>query len=377
MPSKARPHDDAWLPHPAEPWYDRELGTKGGGLSHPWTPDPAKRRSYMRYVLCGNGGERFHHMREVADQDPAALAPWADHVARFGDKAIARLLETDWTGFWRACTGASDAAIDDLAARIARSPPREPRRHEMMADVKQARVELLIGSDSDHALMRLGELSRKHKAIREMCRLRGVVIPKGARSAGIRRYAMPQQLIASKARVANPKLRALVSPGKILVDPRGLRCRHQVFVALDADLALLPGKPLARAKARRAYLFSSMCDACEEHTTDYSWKPKGKKIAFDDEHRDECDSEVAPDPPGKAVRLRLVQRQQLKSQFDVIGALGGWPYWIQAFPSWPQCHGRPMFYVGHVYVFELGGVGNHSYSFVCECGAGVQTNQCT
>ncbi len=375
MPAK-KTHDDAWLPHPSEPWYDRALGSKGGGLTHPWVPEPAKRRSYMRYVLCGNGGQRFYHLAEVAHQDPAALAPWADHVARFDDKAIARLAETDWTGFWRACTGASDAAIDDLAARVAKAPPAEARRHEMMADVRQARVELLIGADTERALARLGELGRKHEAIRDMCYLRGVVVPMRSKSApAVRRYAMPQQLIAKGARVSSPKLRALGPPGRVLVDPRGRRCAHPVTVMLDVDLALLPGRPLARAKTRRGYLFTSLCDACEEHTTDYTWKPAGNKVAFEDGHKDSCHS-AKPDRPEKGVKLHLIPRSN-KRLFDVIGALGGWPCWVQAFPSWPSCHGKPMFYVGHVYVFELGAVGNHAYSFVCECGRGAQTNQCT
>ena len=65
----------------------------------------------MRFILAGHGGERSQQLDELADWDPAALAPRADHVPDFDDAAIDHLGYVEPTGYWRACTGASDARL--------------------------------------------------------------------------------------------------------------------------------------------------------------------------------------------------------------------------------------------------------------------------
>src|SRR6185295_914794 len=121
------------------------------------------RRSYARYILCGAGGERNYDLKNLADEDPEALAPWADHVAGFHDRALERLVSVDFCEYWRVTAGASDAAVDDLAARILKQPPK-PLDGGAAADPAQARAGLLIGCDTERALSHLGTLGRAHDA---------------------------------------------------------------------------------------------------------------------------------------------------------------------------------------------------------------------
>ena len=93
---------------------------------------------------------------------------------RFDDAAIAELTKIAWEGFWRAASGASDDALDALADRVAHAPPETPRRLNMRASVDQARVDLLLGVDTDRSLTRLGDLGRIHDSIGRMCLQRGV-----------------------------------------------------------------------------------------------------------------------------------------------------------------------------------------------------------
>jgi hypothetical protein len=69
--------EDRLLPHPDAGWYDRTVGTTGGGLGYSGRSlsrtTPKERRSFARFVLAGNGGGYTWELRQLADWDPAAL----------------------------------------------------------------------------------------------------------------------------------------------------------------------------------------------------------------------------------------------------------------------------------------------------------------
>jgi hypothetical protein len=373
---------DRFLPHPDADWYDATIGTTGGGIKRPYSATPEQRRSYVRFILAGHGGERSWELMELADWEPAALAPWADHVTAF-DEALTPLFDVEWPDYWRASLGASDPAVDRLADRIAAAPPTGPHPANWSGGPAFARVHLLIGVDSERALARLAELGHQYKIIDELCHSRGVWVP--PTGPAVRRYAREKRLIVTGDMAPEPGLRVLPPADGILADPRGAGCELPLSVVLDVDLALVPGAP----RIGRHPFIGSFCEDCEadEDVLDYrGWRPVADgplagKLAFDEERTPVC--------PGNAGELSWEQPRSLalrpsdryvpyeeRGSLTEVGQLGGWPNWAQ-YPNWPGCCGKPMFHVGQTNLGTFGGVGAHLFGFACECGAGTQISQLT
>jgi len=361
----------ALLPHPDADWYDREIGTSGMESLYKATPE--QRRSYARFILAGHGGERSHWLAEFADWDPAALAPWADAVAGFDDAAIDRLGNAESEGYWRAAAGASDAAVDRLATRIGAAPPGEPPSQYVyyQDDPARARVELLAGVDTDHALLRLADLARAHETVRATAELLGVEVP-GA-GPGIRRYRSRPFDVLYTEDEPDPRLLSFPRVDSILTDPRGQDCGLPLAVPLDLDLSLL-------SLSGRHRFFAGICEDCNESWWEpYSWSPAEQgKITLDDERERTCAGSEGTEPPEPATTLVVDRHGRYHPDYDRSGGrgrIGGRPKWMQTWRTWPACCGRPMFYVGQLSLADYGGAGVHLFGFHCECGAGTQIPQ--
>jgi hypothetical protein len=369
---------DRLLPHPDDAWYDRTIGTTG--LESPSRATPEQRRSYVRFILAGHGGVRSQRLDAIADHDPAAIAAWADRVADFDDELLDRLGYTEPVGFRRACAGASDAAVDRLAERIAAAPPGEPGSNLVgyPDSPAHARVELLLGVDTDHALLRAAELGRAHEHVRDLAEWNGVDVP--ATGPGIRRYVPRPVHIMYTEGEPDPRLLSFPPVDEVLTDPRGHYCPVPLVVPLDIDLSVLPGDPLAAAPPRRFRFLAGICDECSEGWWEqYDWQPAGdgRLTLVDIERQPRCDGSDA-EPPEPATTLAVDPFGPLHPGHDHRrhrARLGGRPSWRQTWRAWPPCCGRPMFYVGQLDLADYGGSGIHLYGFQCECGTGVQIPQ--
>lgn len=318
----------------------------------------------------------------------------------FTDAAVARLVRADRAGFWRTSQHAPDDLVDRLADRIAASPPREVRRYELPHDVRRhgvlrevqryevpgevrryevpgearrseapadldsARVELLLGADTDRALAHLARLGRRSEVVRAMCAARGVWVPAGG--PAVRRYASEARTIVT-ARTGDPRLATGIDAGTVFEDPRGLGCALPLAVPLLVGDTLLPsavrggGHPFVMS-------FCGECDGDEDLREEYRWR-----LGRFGEARDEVCPGYAPDDERARLRLRLAPAGERR--WDDVGQLGGRPEWLRASPQWPVCCGRPMWFVGQLQTVEFGGVGGSIYGFRCECGAAAQPRQ--
>ncbi|MEV0127674.1 hypothetical protein AB0H83_04320 [Dactylosporangium sp. NPDC050688] len=284
----------------------------------------------------------------------------------FTDAAVARLIDADRAGFWRTSQDAPDELVDRLAERVAASPPAGARRHGTPPDLDSARVELLLGVDTDRALTHLTRLAHGSPAVAGMCGARGVWVP---RDGPARRRYVPQPRTIVTARTGDPRLATSVEPGTVFADPRGLGCALPLAVPLLVADALLP--PAVRGGGHPFVLsLCSECDADEDLRGDYGWR-SGR---FDEERDESCPGHP-PDAGPQRLRLRLAPAGERR--WDDVGRLGGRPEWSQAEPQWPGCCGRPMWYVGQLRTGEFGGVGGTIYGFRCECGYAAQPRQLT
>ncbi len=328
---------------------------------------PEQRRAYARFILAGNG-EANYDLRAMAEWEPESLRPWADHVTRFDDDALEQLTSQGWPDYWWAALGASDASVDDLAARIAATPP-SGHYTPTTCTPAFARVHLLLGADTDRALTHLGDLGREHELVRWICENNGLAVP--PTGPAIRRFTRTPQIIADRHE-PTPGLRTDVRAADILADPRGLDCAMPLSVVLDVDLSLLDS-PL---KGTYPFImsFCSDCEADEEILGYRGWK-RDDKIVFDEERDERCDGndEGIPDPLTN-VGLRPSDRYGPRTRSREVGRLGGRPSWRQ-YPDWPGCCDQPMFFVGQIDIGSFGGVGGNSHGFGCECGAGMQVTQ--
>ncbi|MET7424858.1 hypothetical protein [Dactylosporangium sp. NPDC005555] len=287
-------------------------------------------------------------------------------VEDFTDAAVARLVDADRAGFWRTSANAPDELVDRLADRIAASPPAKPRRYEMPPDLRSARVELLLGADTDRALAHLTRLAQTFESVRLMCGARGVWAP--ADGPAVRRYTSEARTIVT-ARSADRRLETFAEPGTVFEDPRGLGCALPLTVPLLVSDALLP--PAVRGGGHPFVMsFCSECDADEELRGDYGWR-----LGRFEEERDESCPGYPPDDEPQRLRLRLAPAGERR--WDDVGQFGGRPEWLQAYPQWPGCCGRPMWFVGQLRTGEFGGVGGSIYGFRCECGYAAQPRQIT
>ncbi len=284
----------------------------------------------------------------------------------FTDAAVARLVDADRAGFWRTSEGAPDDIVDRLADRIAASPPAEVLRHETAADLDSARVELLLGVDTDRALAHLTRLAHGSEPVRAMCGARGVWVPKDGPAE--RRYAPASRTVVT-ARRADPRLAAFVDPGTVFEDPRGLGCALPLAVPLLVGDALLP--PAVRGGGHPFVMtICAECDADEDLRAGYVWR-RGR---FDEERDESCPGSPPEDGP-RPVRMRLAPAGERR--WDDVGRLGGRPEWLPASPRWPVCCERPMWYVGQLRTGEFGGVDGAICGFRCECGYAAQSRQVT
>lgn len=284
----------------------------------------------------------------------------------FTDAAVARLIDADWIGFWRTSQDAPDELVDRLAERIAASPPDGVRRYGTPPDLDSARVELLLGVDTDRALAHLTRLARGSPAVTDMCAARGVWVP--ADGPARRRYASQPRTIVT-ARKGDPRLATFVEPGTVFADPRGLGCALPLTVPLLVADALLP--PVVRGGGHPFVMSCcAECDADEEVRGVYGWR-----AGRFDEERDESCPGYPPDDGPERLQLRLAPPGERR--WDDVGRLGGRPEWLQACPQWPGCCGQPMWYVGELRTGEFGGVDGTIYGFRCECGYAAQPRQIT
>jgi hypothetical protein len=385
------------LPHLDEPWYDRKIGEEG--LRKVRDATPGQRRSAARWLLNGAGGQESRLAAALATWEPDAVKPWVDYVARYDDRGIERLVAVDFLHYWCVTVGASDAAVDDLAAAIRKSPPKAAGNPGTPAKPPQARVQLLVGCDTPRALEHLGELGRKHDAIREICATCLVAIPQHGPAE--RRYVRRPQLIVEldladeeQAKVKPARgLRRDVPTAKVLADPRGLGCPVPLRTVLEVDLGLLDGRPLAASPLQRLPLFTSLCEDCDadEETREYEWKPDPKHpklVRFTDERKQKCkghlpeDGEDDDEGGERNVALALNPHGDFTKDpglraGEKFGRLGGWPKWRQAYASVPEHCGKPMFFVAQANAAALGAYDATLFGFQCECGAGAQTVQST
>lgn len=362
---------DRFLPHPAAGWYDRAIGTTGGGVESVARATPEQRRSYVRYILAGHGGKRSWDLAELAEWEPSALAPWADAVTEFDDAALTRLSDVEWPDFWHAAAGASDAAVDRLAARIA------------AGGAGAARVQMLVGVDTDRALQRLGDLGRGSAEVEEICGTYGLWVPPAG--PAVRRYQRGARCIMQVQPADGPPeagLRVLPPAADVFVDPRQ-DCALPLSVVLDVDLALLPG--LQGGEGRRHPFVGSFCQDCEAEEDirgDRGWRPAADgRLEFDEERDERCPGEAPQEtweqPHSLVLRpSRRYEPYDPRTRQKEIGRLGGRPDWAQ-YPVWLGCCDKPMFFVGQTYLFHFGGAGAHLFGFACECGAGNQVAQIT
>lgn len=380
---------DRFLPHPDADWYDRTIGTTGGGIEYVFNATPDQRRSYVRFILAGHGGERSNELFELVNWEPSALAPWADAVTDFDDAALVQLSEVEWPDYWHAAFGASDAAADRLAVRIAADPPPESAADGTAGRAALARVWLLAGVDTDRALERLAELGRRFATVREVCEETGLSVP--PTGPAVRRFERRRQRIVQVDPSDGPPgsgLRVLPPAGDIFVDPRQ-DCALPLSVVLDVDFSLLPAFPMAARSPRRHPFVGSFCQDCEADEDirgDRGWLPvtggpHAGKLRFDEDREERCpgfDREALPERPYSLV-LRPSDRYRRfdhRVSVEEFGWLGGRPSWAQ-YPVWLGCCDKPMFFVGQTCLYHFGGVGAHMYGFVCECGAGNQVAQIT
>jgi hypothetical protein len=372
------------LPHPQEPWYDANIGTAGLETDRElWNATPSQRRSHARHRLCT--ASKLHNVRELADWDPQALAPWADYVMDFDGPGLA---DVSFYG-WRATYGASAAAIDRLAQRIAADPPggeygttrRGPDhivfdRPVGMDQHAAARVELLVGTDDDRALALLGDLARTHDAVRGLCEVHGLWIPPNG--PAIRRYISRPRSIVTNPGGPNPRLRVQPEAAGVLVDVRGPGCPAPLMVVFDLDLGLLHDGLLIGSAGRRHPFVGSNCEDCEgdEDIRDWrAWTTVDGKCRFDDVRDEVCPADSVVEPE-RHESLDLAPSNSHVQWGRRVGMFGGWPWWLQG-PEWPGCCDRPMVFVAQASLFRFGGTGQELYGFACECGKGVQVGQMT
>jgi hypothetical protein len=374
---------DRFLPHPDAGWYDRGIGTTGGGLGFNGRPlsrtTPAERRSFARYLVGGNGGGYTWELRQLAEWDPAALAPWADHVLDFDDAALTGLFTVDRADHWRAGVGAGDEA-----ERIDAAPPVPVHSFDRCGDPAHIRANLLVGVDSAHALGALGELGRRHRTVAGICATRGVWVP--ATGPAVRRYAPRPREIVRTGAAPEPGLRAFPPPEEVFVDPRGRGCALPLAAVLTVDIALLGVAETARWPQTAHHFIASFCEDCEadeEIRGDRGWRlvtrgPARGRIEFAEERDELCPGfgDGTPGGPPPVLALDPAGRFGGASLSAVFGHLGGRPHWAQ-YPVWPGCCDRPMFFVGYLDLGRFGGVDAHTYGFQCECGSGAQVVQTT
>ncbi|MDG6101537.1 hypothetical protein Daura_39260 [Dactylosporangium aurantiacum] len=284
----------------------------------------------------------------------------------FTDAAVARLVKADRVGFWRTSRHAPDELVDRLADRIAASPPATVRRYGTPPGLDTARVELLLGADTDRALTHLTRLAHGSRVVTEMCEARGVWVP--ADGPARRRYVQQSRTIVT-ARQGDPRLATFVEPATVFADPRGLGCALPLAVPLLVGAALLP--PPVRGDGHPFVMsHCAECDADEELRGRYGWR-----AGQFDEARDESCPGYPPDGEPERLRLRLAPAGERR--WDDVGRLGGRPGWSQAHPRWLGCCGRPMWFVGELRTGEFGGAGGTIHGFRCECGYAAQTRRTT
>jgi hypothetical protein len=359
-----------FLPHPDADWYDQVIGSTGGSIEAFWLATRHERQSYMRFILDGHGGNRCSEFRFLAEWEPLTLTLWADHVVDFDDDALEQLMGVEWPNYWHASLGASDAAVDRLAARIAADPPTGWYGRNSY-DMKYAWLHLLIGADTPHALTKLAELGREHELIDVVCHHHGLWIP--PTGPAIRRYSQQPQIIARKHPEPVAGLRVGPPAEEILADPRGLGCALPLTVALDVDLTLL--ESLLKGSHPFIVSFCADCEADEEILGYRGWL-RTDKVVFDEERDEVCPGyDEGPRELPPALGLRPSHRYRGRIGGEEVGKLGGRPDWRQ-YPDWPSCCDKPMFFVGQIDGHAFGGHGG-AYGFGCECGKGVQITQIT
>ena len=374
------------VPAPQAAWYDPAIGDTGD--APPLAELTAgQRKSLARYLL--NAQLEDDAFGKLLRLDATAFQPYADQVLKWNAEQLRRLRRMDSRNFRLVARGASDAAVDALAATLRKKLP--AFNHD--------RALLLIGADTPRALEHLGELARASAELAALCADHHLEIP--AAGPAIRRCS-PQALdinayeVEAGACLHTPGLAFPLPAADFLPENRGWMCHAPVAHLLSARLDLLPGKPLAASPLKVQHWFLSTGEECCDesavgHALAYRVLPGAEQqvelianLSYPDQKREgECEYEGESEPVESAYRLALepYHGEELEWPNERLGQLGGYPEWWQnpEVPTCPQC-GRLMFYVGQVKADALRGdvMDAALYAFHCEdCGIGAQIVQIT
>ncbi len=374
------------VPAPQAAWYDPAIGEMGD--APPLAELTAgQRKSLARYLL--NEQLEDDAFGKLLRLDAKAFQPYAAQVLKWNIEKLRRLHRMDFRNFRLVARGASDAAVDALAAMLRKKLPA----------INKDRALLLIGADTPRALEHLGELARASAELAALCADHHLEIP--AAGPAIRRCS-PQALDINAYEVEEgacshtPGLAFPLPAAEFLPENRGWTCHAPVAHLLTARLDLLPGKPLAASPLKAQHWFlAGGEECCDEsavgHALAYRALPGAEQqvelianLSYPDQAREgECEYEGEPGPVASAYRLALepYRGEELEWPNERLGQLGGYPEWWQnpEVPTCPQC-GRLMFYVGQVKAATIRNdvIDAALYAFHCEdCGIGAQIVQIT
>ncbi len=347
------------VPHAAEPWYSRAIGTTGK-LADLGSATPGARRSLARYFL-----EELHddgRFRQLAFFDPEAFRPWHPFLIEWDDERLSRLERACWRTWWWIAKGMRDEHVDRLATRIRTAKETELRRHL---------TGLLLGADTDRALEALASLGRARKDVRELCHTFHVHVPK--QGPAERRYHPELRVLVVAKGKGKAAVDSLIPAEQVLAKAHGVLCEQAPNVLANVALSLVG----LRSKARTQPFLLTSCDACDEWSHPYDWKGAKAITLVGTRPQRRCEGSGLP-----ALRPQtLAVRAPAASDQGLAGTIGGRPRWTQSaeVPCCGEC-GKLMFYVGTIHGSRVTDqvTDTDLFGFHCEdCGIGAQIPQFT
>lgn len=352
------------FPEPDAPWYLPAIGRTGAVPRVTLLENAGARHSLARYLLDQRVESR--EIEDVLRIDPASFQPFADRVLALDDPSLRAWHEADRDEAVYAAFGASDAAVDALAAALPRAGA--------LGELDRVRVRMLAGVLTPHALQVAADLGRASPAVADVLGDELLQVPE--EGPAILRFS-PERLEVVRFRrydTGDPTP-GLTSgrPAAEWCDPaRGRQCDLPLTEVLTLPADRVPG-PLRRAFT----FFASGCEECDEVTTDqYTFRFAGAGITLEGIEESACEGSGNPSDGGPPVALVPYAR---KGDGRPCGHVGGRPRWWQ-YPEVPVCSdcSRLMFFVGQVSGLrdDLADVG--LWGFVCEdCDRGTIVTQMT
>ena len=320
---------------------------------------PAQRRGLARFLL--ELGQRDKRFQLLAEQDPDAFRPWANTVLGLADALVIGLQDMDRHAFYWVTRDASNEAVDACAATI----PRDPSTTLTTAD--SARVLLLCGVLTGHALEVLGELGRAHPMVRSLMwehHLETV-----AEGPAVIRFSPQLQAIVG-VETSDPALRS----GRELAATTS-RCHKPAQHLLSVDVGVHPALTSTRLPEQHFLLCN--CELCDAWLENNHWHFNVEGLASTAASEGACAGDGRAPATAKSFAFSSIKT----SEFQRVGVLGGRAQWWQQseVPACPTCK-RMMFFVGQL---KAGSVRDDMpdaglWGFHCErCGEGVQVMQIT